>query len=88
MNFPLVLAITDAIAALLAGNAAIVKPDPQATFTALWSTALLRECGLPRDLLQIVTGDPAEVGAALVGGVDYVMFTGSARVGRAARTLR
>jgi acyl-CoA reductase-like NAD-dependent aldehyde dehydrogenase len=81
-NFPLVLAITDAIAALMAGNAAIVKPDPQATCTALWSAALLRECGLACDLLQVVTGDPVEVGAALVRRVDYVMFTGSARVGR------
>jgi acyl-CoA reductase-like NAD-dependent aldehyde dehydrogenase len=81
-NFPLVLAITDAIAALMAGNAAILKPDPQASFTALWSVALLRECGLPGDVLQVITGEPAEVGNALVGRVDYVTFTGSARIGR------
>lgn len=81
-NFPLTLGITDAIAALMAGNAAILKPDPQTAFTALWATCLLRECGLPRNVLQVITGDPAEVGAALVKRLDYVMFTGSSRVGR------
>src|SRR5690242_16022945 len=81
-NFPLVLGITDAIAAMMAGNTVILKPDPQATFTALWAAALLREGGLPPDVLQVITGDPAEIGTALVRRVDYVMFTGSGRVGR------
>ena len=81
-NFPLTLGITDAIAALMAGNAAILRPDPQASFTALWALALLREAGLPHDVLQIVTGEGPVLGPALIDRVDYVMFTGSGRVGR------
>jgi succinate-semialdehyde dehydrogenase / glutarate-semialdehyde dehydrogenase len=81
-NFPLVLGITDAIAALMAGNAAVLKPDPQASFTALWAVRLLRECGLPRDVLSIVTGEGPVLGPALIDRVDYVMFTGSAHTGK------
>lgn len=81
-NFPLTLGITDAIAALLAGNAAIVKPDVQASFTALWAAGLLREAGLPENVLGIVTGDGATAGQALVDHADYITFTGSNRVGR------
>jgi acyl-CoA reductase-like NAD-dependent aldehyde dehydrogenase len=81
-NFPLNLAITDAIPAILAGNTGVIKPDPQTSFTALWALALLREAGLPPDVLQIVTGDGPAVGQALCARVDYIMFTGSTRTGR------
>ncbi len=81
-NFPLNLAITDAIPALMAGNAAILKPDAQTSFTAMWAVGLLREAGLPRDVLQLVTGEGSKVGPALIAHVDYVMFTGSGRTGR------
>lgn len=81
-NYPLTLGITDAIPALMAGNAAVLKPDLQASFTALWAVALLREAGLPADVLAVVTGDGPLVGTALTGLVDYVMFTGSGATGR------
>ena len=81
-NFPLTLGITDAIPALLAGNTVGLKPDPQASFTALWAVRLLRECGLPPNVLSLMTGGPA-AGQALVEQADYVMFTGSDRAGRA-----
>jgi succinate-semialdehyde dehydrogenase/glutarate-semialdehyde dehydrogenase len=81
-NFPLNLAITDAVPALLAGNAGVIKPDPQTTFTALWAVSLLRQAGLPRDVLQVVTGDGPTVGQALCARVDYIMFTGSTSTGR------
>src|SRR6185437_1834772 len=50
-NYPLNLAVTDAIAALMAGNTGVLRPDPQSSLTALWAVALLREAGLPRDVL-------------------------------------
>lgn len=81
-NYPLNLSMTDAIAALMAGNAAVVKPDLQTSFTALWALDLLRESGLPRDVLSIVTGEGPVAGAALAKYVDYIMFTGSGRTGR------
>ena len=81
-NYPLNLAITDAIAALMAGNTGVLRPDPQTTLTALWAVELLREAGLPADVLGVLSGDGPAVGEALGARVDYVMFTGSSRTGR------
>lgn len=81
-NYPLNLAITDAIAALMAGNTGVLRPDPQTSLTALWAVQLLREAGLPRDVLAVVTGEGPALGEALAARADYIMFTGSSRVGR------
>ena len=80
-NYPLTLALADALPALVAGNAVVLKPDPQTTLTALWAAAALEEAGLPEDVLQIVAGDGA-VGAALIDEVDHIAFTGSTATGR------
>lgn len=81
-NFPLILTISDAIPALLAGNAVVIQPDPRTPFSPLWAQALLEEAGLPADLLGVVTGVGGEIGPALIDDVDYVFFTGSTRTGR------
>jgi succinate-semialdehyde dehydrogenase / glutarate-semialdehyde dehydrogenase len=81
-NYPLNLAITDAIPALMAGNAAVLKPDVQSSFTALWAVDLFRQSGLPPDLLCVVTGDGPLLGPALGERVNYIMFTGSTATGR------
>ena len=81
-NFPLILSITDLIAALMAGNTTVLRPDVQSSLTALWAADLLYECGVPRDVLIVVTGDGEVLGPALIGAVDFIMFTGSTRVGR------
>lgn len=81
-NYPLNLAITDAIPALLAGNTGVLRPDPQASLTALWAVRLLRECGLPPEVFGVVTGDGPTLGQALGARADYLMFTGSSRTGR------
>jgi succinate-semialdehyde dehydrogenase / glutarate-semialdehyde dehydrogenase len=81
-NYPLNLAITDAIPALMAGNTVVLKPDHQTSFTALWVVDLLYRAGLPRDALCVVTGHGPELGPTLVDSVDFVMFTGSTRTGR------
>ena len=81
-NYPLNLAITDAVPALMAGNTGVLKPDPQTSFTALWAVDLLREAGLPADVFPVVTGEGPLLGPALGERVDYLMFTGSTRTGR------
>lgn len=80
-NYPLTLALSDALPALLAGNAVVLKPDPQTTLTALWAAEALLRAGLPRGVLRVVAGG-GEVGAALVDAVDHVVFTGSTATGR------
>jgi succinate-semialdehyde dehydrogenase/glutarate-semialdehyde dehydrogenase len=81
-NYPLTLAITDALPALMAGNGVVLLPDAKTPFTALWGASLLSEAGLPRDLFQVVTGYGAELGPALIDSIDFVAFTGSVAVGR------
>ncbi len=81
-NYPLTLAVTDALPALLAGNGVVLRPDLQTTVSALWAVDLLREAGLPEGLMPVVIGSGSTVGAMVVQRADYVMFTGSTRVGR------
>lgn len=82
-NYPLVLAVSDALAALVAGNGIVIKPDSQTPFTAIRAFELLEEAGLPAGLVQIVTGPGRSVGTAIIDSTDYVMFTGSTATGRA-----
>ncbi len=81
-NYPLSLAVSDAIPALLAGNGVVLKPDTQTPFTALVAVELLVEAGLPRDLFQVVTGPGPVLGTSLIEQVGYLMFTGSTATGR------
>jgi succinate-semialdehyde dehydrogenase / glutarate-semialdehyde dehydrogenase len=81
-NYPLSMAITDAIPALLAGNAGVLKPAQQTPFTALWIAELAREAGLPEDVLTVVTGKGSTLGEPIIDAVDFVTFTGSTEVGR------
>ena len=80
-NYPLALAVGDAIPALMAGNGVVIKPDAQTPYSALWAASLLEEAGLPHGLLGIVSGRGAELGAPLIEAVDYLMFTGSTATG-------
>jgi acyl-CoA reductase-like NAD-dependent aldehyde dehydrogenase len=80
-NFPLLIALADALPALAAGAAVAIKPSeltPLATQRAIegW-----REIGAP-DILACLTGAGA-TGAALIDEVDFVQFTGSTGTGRA-----
>jgi succinate-semialdehyde dehydrogenase/glutarate-semialdehyde dehydrogenase len=81
-NYPISLAVTDALPALLAGNGVVLRPDTQTTVTALWTVDLLYRAGLPAGLLNVVIGDGPTAGAWVVDRADFVMFTGSTRVGR------
>lgn len=81
-NYPLALAVGDAIPALLAGNAVVIKPDLQTTLTALWAIDLMYEAGIPEGLFGVVAGEGATVGPMITERGDYIMFTGSTGVGR------
>jgi succinate-semialdehyde dehydrogenase / glutarate-semialdehyde dehydrogenase len=81
-NYPLTMAISDALPALVAGNAVLHKPDQQTPLTALCAIDLLIEAGMPADLWQVVYGEGPVVGPAVIDQVDYVCFTGSTSTGR------
>jgi len=80
-NFPLILSLIDAIPALAAGCAVLIKPS-EATprFVPALRTAIDQVPGLA-DVLQIVTG-PGTTGEALIRNSDVICFTGSVRTGR------
>ena len=87
-NFPLLMLAWKVAPALAAGNTIVLKPAEYTPLTALLFAELSREAGLPKGVLNIVTGDGA-TGAALVAhpGVDKVAFTGSTEVGRKIRQV-
>nr|BFE86317.1 hypothetical protein GCM10020093_089180 [Planobispora longispora] len=74
--------MTDIVPALLAGNAVVHKPDTQTALSTLWTIDLLVSLGMPREIWQVVLGEPAEIGDPLLDDADYVAFTGSTRGGR------
>jgi len=89
-NFPLILAFDDAIPALTAGAAVVIKPSEVTPLVAMEVVRGWKEIGAP-DVLDVVNGT-AETGGALIDNVDYLQFTGSERTGkivmkRAADTL-
>ena len=84
-NFPLLMLAWKIAPALAMGNAVVLKPAEFTPLTALAFADLCREVGLPKGVVNIVTGD-GRTGAALVGSqVDKIAFTGSTAVGRAIR---
>jgi succinate-semialdehyde dehydrogenase/glutarate-semialdehyde dehydrogenase len=80
-NYPFLLTVGDAIPALLAGNAVLLKPSEITPLSAVLGGKLLVESGLNPDLFQVVHGGP-EVGSDLIRHVDYVAFTGGQAAGR------
>ena len=85
-NFPLLMLAWKVAPALAAGNTVVLKPAEYTPLTALLFAEISREAGLPKGVLNIVTGD-GDTGAALVSAeVDKIAFTGSTSVGRKIRT--
>lgn len=80
-NFPLVLTAGDAVPALMAGNAVVIKPSELTPLTALFVAELAQKAGFPDDLWQTIIG-AAETGQALVDHADMIAFTGSVEAGR------
>ncbi|GIG30016.1 succinic semialdehyde dehydrogenase [Cellulomonas marina] len=80
-NYPLSLALSDALPALVAGNAVLLRADPQTALTALWAAELCEDAGLPAGVLQVLVGGK-DVAEAVVDHVDRVLFTGSTAAGR------
>ncbi len=85
-NFPLLMLAWKIAPALAAGNTVVLKPAEDTSLTALLFAEICEEAGLPRGVVNIVTG-AGETGQALVEhpGIDKVAFTGSTEVGRLIR---
>lgn len=86
-NFPLLMLAWKVAPALAMGNTVVLKPAEYTSITALLFADICREAGLPKGVVNIVTGDGA-VGEMIVGAeVDKIAFTGSTAVGRHIREV-
>jgi succinate-semialdehyde dehydrogenase / glutarate-semialdehyde dehydrogenase len=81
-NYPLVLTISDAIPAILAGNCVVLKPAHETPFIALYGVQLLREAGLPPQVFQVVTGKGSQLGPEIIKEANFLCFTGGTSTGR------
>jgi acyl-CoA reductase-like NAD-dependent aldehyde dehydrogenase len=83
-NAPLAMFFAKVSGALAAGNAVVVKPAEQAACSILAACRLFDEVGFPPGLVNVVVGEGADAGDALVGhdGVAMVHFTGSTATGK------
>ncbi len=83
-NFPLMIAMWKIAPALMAGNSVVLKPAEIASLSLLKVAQLAHEAGLPKGVLNVVTGLGTVAGEALAlhNDVDVLAFTGSGGVGR------
>ncbi len=83
-NFPIAMITRKVAPALAAGCSMIIKPAEQTPLSAIALAVLAEEAGIPGGVLQVITGDAHQIGAALCEStiVTKLSFTGSTEVGR------
>ncbi|WP_338722258.1 aldehyde dehydrogenase family protein [Devosia sp. XK-2] len=85
-NFPLLMLAWKIAPALAAGNTVVLKPAEFTSLTALLFAEICERVGLPKGVVNIVTGE-GDTGAAIVNhpDIDKIAFTGSTEVGKIIR---
>jgi acyl-CoA reductase-like NAD-dependent aldehyde dehydrogenase len=83
-NFPMAIPSWKIVPALVCGNTVVFKPASQTPLSAVNFVKVLEDAGIPRGVVNMVTGDGSEVGSPLTTdeAVRVVSFTGSTHVGR------
>lgn len=83
-NFPAAMITRKIAPALAAGCTAVIKPAEQTPLTALYLAKLALKAGIPAGVINVITGDPKEIGQAWMDDerVRKVTFTGSTEVGK------
>jgi succinate-semialdehyde dehydrogenase/glutarate-semialdehyde dehydrogenase len=81
-NYPFATPATETLAALIAGNAVVVKPSEFTPLIMLEFAELLHGAGVPTEVFQVIVGD-GSTGAALVSAdIQKLIFTGSVATGK------
>ena len=81
-NYPFSIPSVQSLAALVTGNAVVLKPSEFTPFSSLELQRLLYEAGLEKDLLQVIIGDGSAGAALLNANIQKVVFTGSVATGQ------
>jgi glyceraldehyde-3-phosphate dehydrogenase (NADP+) len=82
-NYPINLAVSKIVPALVAGNAVVVKPPTQGSLAGTLLVEAFHEAGIPPAVVQVITGRGSRIGDLLVQHpkVDMISFTGSTETG-------
>ncbi|MBU1327142.1 aldehyde dehydrogenase family protein [Patescibacteria group bacterium] len=82
-NYPVNLAASKIVPALLMGNSVVFKPPTQGGISGVHLTRLFEKAGVPQGVLSCITGGGGDIGDYLVGhsGVDMLAFTGGSDTG-------
>ena len=83
-NHPMNQVAHKAAPAIATGNRCVLKPSEKTPLSAIYLVELLHEAGVPREMLQVVTGDPREIAQELVTNehAELVTFTGGVAAGK------
>jgi len=81
-NYPLSIPAVDALAALVTGNAVLLKPSEFTSLVALKLESLLHEAGVPEAIFRVLVGDGATGAALLQAEIGKLIFTGSVPTGK------
>ncbi len=81
-NYPFSIPATETLAALVAGNAVVLKPSELTPLVALELGSLLHAGGVPEDVFQVIVGDGPAGAALLRSPIDKLVFTGSVTTGK------
>ena len=82
-NYPINLSASKIAPALVGGNSVVLKPATQGAISALHLVKAFEEAGIPKGVLNVVTGRGSEIGDFLVTHplIDFINFTGSTEIG-------
>ncbi len=81
-NYPLSIPAVDTLAALVTGNAVVLKPSEFTSLIALKLESLLHAAGVPKEIFQVLVGDGGTGAALLNSAIDKLIFTGSVPTGK------
>jgi acyl-CoA reductase-like NAD-dependent aldehyde dehydrogenase len=81
-NYPFSIPAVETLAALVAGNAVVLKPSEFTSLVALKLQSLLHAAGVPKTVFQVMVGDGAAGAALLNSEIDKMVFTGSVPTGK------
>ncbi|MEG1312964.1 MAG: aldehyde dehydrogenase family protein, partial [Bacilli bacterium] len=83
-NYPINLSASKIAPALIAGNSVILKPPTQGALSAYHLVRVFQEAGVPKGVLNTVTGKASEIGDYIVtkDEINFINFTGSTEVGK------
>jgi len=81
-NYPFSIPATESLAALVAGNAVVLKPSELTTSVAFQLATLLHDAGVPKDVFQVIPGDGATGAALIASSINKLIFTGSVATGK------